>query len=170
MRQEPRDPPGPPTAPRRVLIVDDEPAIHFAYRRLIERQGITVDGCTGFEEAAALLRTRRYGAIVADLRLSGTDNEDGMEVLRLAREVQPEAGVILVTGYGNQEIGKAALALGAAHYYEKPVLPEVILASLAGLMRGAPELEKTESESAAMPGEGAAAQEPDRANFTGLNQ
>lgn len=137
MRQEPRDPPRPPTLPRRVLIVDDEPAIHFAYRRLIERQGITVDSCTGFHEATALLLTRRYGAIIADLRLSGTDNEDGMEVVRFARDKQPEAGVILVTGYGNQEIGKAALALGAVRYYEKPVLPEVIMAALVGLMGGA---------------------------------
>lgn len=120
----------------RVLIVDDEPAILFAYRRLIEREGGEVDGCTGIEEAASLIRTRGYHCIVADLRLSGTDNEDGLELLRLAREVQPLTGFILVTGFGSQEVRRAALSLGASRYFEKPVLPEAILAALTELFAG----------------------------------
>lgn len=133
VRHRPRQSPG-TSSPHRVLIVDDEPAIIFAYRRLLERQGIMVDSCTSFEEAVAMLAACRYDAIIADLRLSGTDNEDGMEVLRYARQLQPEAGLILMTGYGSQEIGKAALALGAIHYFEKPVPPELILSALTGLL------------------------------------
>ena len=119
---------------RRVLIVDDEAAILFAYKRLIEREGIGVDSCASFEEALSLIQARSYRAIIADLRLTGTGNEDGLEVLHAARDMQPEAGVIMVTGYGSPETRNAALSLGAAHYFEKPVLPRVILAALMELV------------------------------------
>lgn len=123
------------TSPKhRVLIVDDEAAILFAYKRLIEREGIGVDGCANLKEAVALIRARSYRAIVADLRLTGTGNEDGLEVIKAARDMQSEAGVILVTGYGSPETRSAALSLGAAHYFEKPVLPGVILAALMELV------------------------------------
>lgn len=118
----------------RVLIVDDEAAILFAYKRLIEREGIGVDSCASFEKAVSMIRVFIYQVIIADLRLSGTDNEDGLEVLRFARDIQPEAKVILVTGYGSPEIRDSALSLGVSHYFEKPVLPGVILAVLMELL------------------------------------
>lgn len=114
--------------------MDDEAAILFAYKRLIEREGIGVDSCASIEEAVSMMQARHYQVIIADLRLSGTDNQDGLELLRIARDLHPQSWVILVTGYGSPGIRAAALLLGAVHYFEKPVLPEVILAALMGLL------------------------------------
>ena len=116
-----------PSPIERILIVDDEVATLFAYKKLIEREGIGVDVCESLDEAIEQIKSRRYSAIIADLRMSGTDNADGLEVLRAAREEQVDAKVIIVTGYGNKETKQTALAMGAAYYFEKPVFPSVIL-------------------------------------------
>ena len=111
----------------RILIVDDEVATLFAYKKLIEREGIGVDVCESLDEAIERIKTHPYYAIIADLRLAGTDNTDGLEILRTVREGRMDTKVIIVTGYGNREIEQKALAMGAAYYFEKPVLPSAIM-------------------------------------------
>ena len=115
---------------RRILIVDDEPAILFAYRKLLERENIVVDTSENLAEALEMIGTRPYFAVIADMRLAGTDNADGMQILRSIQEKQTDARVILVTGYGNKEIEQTAIDLGVAYYFEKPVMPSAILAAL----------------------------------------
>lgn len=114
----------------RVLIVDDEPAILFAYRKLIEKVGMAVDISTNLEDAVKHIRKRHYLAVIADMRLTGTDNEDGLEFLRILRIECPATKMIIATGYGNSEIEKAAHGLGVSHFYEKPVQPSLILGAL----------------------------------------
>jgi ActR/RegA family two-component response regulator len=114
----------------RVLVVDDEPAILFAYRKLIEKDGISVDISATLEDAIRQIRIHPYLAVIADMRLAGTDNEDGLEILRFIRKVRPETKTIFATGYGDIEIEKTALALGASHYFKKPVSPSDILKAL----------------------------------------
>src|SRR5512133_44339 len=114
----------------RILIVDDEPAIHFAYRKLIEKEGMGVDSSTCLEGAVRHIRNRLYLAVVADVRLAGTCNEDGLELVRILREMQPATKMIVATGYGSSDIEKTARALGASYYFDKPVLPAVIMGVL----------------------------------------
>jgi DNA-binding NtrC family response regulator len=124
-------------AGERVLIVDDEPAILFAYRKLIEREGMVVDACESFEEALAYIRSNHYFAVIADMRLAGSENTDGLEILRVTRNESPGTKVILSTGYGNSEIEQMAMTLGACHYFEKPVIPALILELLHKLRTAA---------------------------------
>jgi DNA-binding NtrC family response regulator len=128
----------PTSAHHRVLIVDDESAILFAYRKLIEPQGFDVDTCENIYEAMALVRTRPYLAIITDMRFEGTDNEDGIELIRFIREMQPDAGIIVSTGYGNEELKRTTRAMGAVRYFEKPLEPSAILTFLKEL--SSPEL------------------------------
>lgn len=118
---------------QRILIVDDEPAILFAYRRLIEREGLVVDTSASLQEAITLLQLRPYLAVIADMRLAGTDNADGLEILRLIRQERLTTKVILATGYGSQAVEREAKSLGATHYFQKPVLPATILLVLKGI-------------------------------------
>jgi DNA-binding response OmpR family regulator len=121
------------TVTRRILIVDDEPAILFAYRKLLERENIVVDTCESLAEALEMISLRLYSAVVADMRLAGTFNTDGLQALRLIQEKQSGARVILVTGCSNKEIEQRALEMGAAYYFEKPVMPSKILAALKAI-------------------------------------
>ncbi len=118
---------------QRILVVDDEPAILFAYRKLIEKDGITVDISSSLEDAIRQIRARQYLAVIADLRLAGTDNGDGLEILRFIQNEWPGTRTILATGYGDSEIEKTARALGVSYCFNKPVQPADLLAALKKL-------------------------------------
>jgi DNA-binding NtrC family response regulator len=114
----------------RILVVDDEPAILFAYRKLIEKDGLVVDISSSLEDAIRLLGIHRYLAVIADLRLAGTDNGDGLEILRFIQQERPGTKSIMATGFGDSEIEKTARALGVSYYFKKPVQPSDILNAL----------------------------------------
>lgn len=111
----------------RVLVVDDEEAICFAYRRLFENERFNFDICDNIETALHIFDKNSYFAVISDVRFAGSDNCDGIHFLSEIRKKQPESKVILVTGYGNDELKSTAAKLGAFHYFEKPVIPSVIL-------------------------------------------
>jgi DNA-binding NtrC family response regulator len=117
----------------RVLIVDDEPAICFAYRKLLESERFRFDISESIEDALAQLNRNEYFAVISDVRFAGSDNEDGVYFVSVVRKEQPQAKVILVTGYGSEELEKTARELGATHYFEKPVMPSLILSLLRAL-------------------------------------
>src|SRR5260221_9452705 len=70
---------------RRMLVIDDESVITFAMHRYFTLHGFPVHCAAECEEALALLAYNEYDIIVADLRLTGTESEEGLEVIRQAR-------------------------------------------------------------------------------------
>ena len=112
---------------RRVLVVDDEPAILFAYKKLIQAEGMHVDACETLESALPLVHAHSYCAVITDIRLSGTENSDGIRLLREVRTLQPNAKTIVITGFGSSDVERTLAELGASHYFEKPVTPLLIL-------------------------------------------
>ncbi len=117
----------------RILIVDDETAVLFAYRRLIEGNGYVADVCETLDEAIAYIKANPYFAVITDLRLTGTNSREGLEVLACIREHQPQAKMIVITGYGGKETFQSALTLGVTFYFNKPMEPSVILETLRHL-------------------------------------
>jgi DNA-binding NtrC family response regulator len=111
----------------RVLVVDDEPSILFAYQKLLGAEGFTVDACGELEAALHFTNSCSYFAVITDIRLSGSGNSDGVALLRAVRSQQPLAKTVVVTGYGTSELERTLKELGATHYFEKPVRPSLIL-------------------------------------------
>ena len=128
----------------RVLIVDDEPAICFAYSKLLKSERFGVDICESIEAAKILLKKIDYFSVISDVRFAGSDNEDGVYLLSVVRKERPQAKVILVTGYGSEELKKTVCSLGASHYFEKPVKPSLLLSVLRALHDEADDREKIE--------------------------
>jgi DNA-binding NtrC family response regulator len=118
---------------RRLLLIDDEPAILISFKKLLQSPGITVDTAEDIECARELIEEQFYDGVVADLRLSGISGEEGLEIIRLVKERHPETQVILMTAYGNHDVMKRAYRLGAAVYLEKPVSTSVIKYALRSL-------------------------------------
>jgi len=110
----------------RVLLVDDESAVLFAYRKCLRRIGCMVDAVETKEEAEILLNKHKYDVAILDLRLSSSDGEEGIELMGYARECQPEIKLIMITAYGSAEIKDKAYKHGANLYLEKPVSIEFI--------------------------------------------
>jgi DNA-binding response OmpR family regulator len=118
-------------SPHRVLIVDDETTILFAFSQYLKSPTVIIETASTFEEAIDELNRQTFGAIIADLRLTGTTNIEGYEVIRQARRLQPSSKILAVTAYGGDDIKKTVHELGADYYFEKPVSPQKIKEVLA---------------------------------------
>ena len=111
---------------KRVLLVDDEVAVLFAYRKCLRRIGCKVDAVETKEEAETLLNKHKYDVAILDLRLGSSNGEEGIELISFARLCQPEIKLIMITAYGSEEIKDKAYKHGADLYLEKPVSIELI--------------------------------------------
>jgi DNA-binding NtrC family response regulator len=114
------------TIKKHILIVDNEQAILLAFKKLFSTPNIKVDTVETMEEALEMLKKDDYDIVIADLRLTGRLSEEGLYILKYVKEHTPDAGVILITGYGNPDVQKRAIQLGVDYYFEKPVSTSVL--------------------------------------------
>jgi putative two-component system response regulator len=122
----------PPCRPS-VLLVDDEPRMLELLGAVLERNGFAVTLAKAPGAAVELLRSSRFDAVVTDVVFDGWS--EGALVLGSAREHQPEAVVILMTGYPALEAAVSAVKAGATDYLQKPVDPIVLAAHLHRSLR-----------------------------------
>jgi len=109
-----------------MLVVDDERVIRFALQSYFAEHGFHVDCVAEREEALALLAHTSYDIIIADLRLSGTMSEEGLDIIRVARQRHLATRVILLTAYRTASVDEKARALGVDVLLQKPKpLPEL---------------------------------------------
>jgi two-component system, response regulator RegA len=118
---------------KRILIVDDEPALLIAFKGILEADQVQVDTAETMGGAEDHLKTGAYDVVIVDLRLTGVLGEEGLEIIRYVKEFKPETHVILITGYGNPSIMEKAQQLGAAFYFEKPVSSGTLFNALKNL-------------------------------------
>jgi response regulator RpfG family c-di-GMP phosphodiesterase len=102
--------PPPPT----VLLVDDEPSVLSALRRLFRTQGYRIEQATSGVDALALLRDTPVDLVVSDMRMPGMD---GAAFLAEVRAAYPSVARILLTGYADITATIAAINQGAIHRY-----------------------------------------------------
>lgn len=104
----------------RLLIVDDEEMTLFAMREYFTTRGFDVDTAQRIGEARALLGRQRYTAVIADLRLSGSQSTEGLELADLVRERWPSTCVILLTAYDSPNIEAEARNRRVYAFLHKP--------------------------------------------------
>jgi DNA-binding NtrC family response regulator len=106
---------------KRILLVDDEPAIIFAFGKVLKADEVEVDTAGSAEGAVELLNRNHYEALVVDLRLTGVDDMDGLGVVSEASSVQSDCKIVVMTAYGGEDIRNQVFTRGADYYMEKPV-------------------------------------------------
>jgi len=106
---------------KRILIVDDDEVTLIAFKKLFSTPNIEVKTVENIENALESLRGVKYDVVIADLRLTGTKGEEGLDILKYAKKHAPLTRLILITGYGNPDIRERSKQLGIDHYFEKPV-------------------------------------------------
>ncbi len=104
----------------RILIVDDEESILFGMRDYFTTAGYEVDCARESEEAQALLTTKPYSLVIADLRLTGSHRNDGLDIVALVKHQYPATRIIVLTAYGSPEIEKEVSEHGADAFLHKP--------------------------------------------------
>ena len=105
----------------RVLIVDDEQTVLDAAAEYLGAYGFVVDTARELEEAEALLSAFGYSLVIADVRLTGVQGREGLELLRFVRQHCPDARVIVMTAHASADLEREARRRGAEAFLEKPL-------------------------------------------------
>ena len=121
----------------KLLIVDDEKPILSAMRAYFQTKNYEVDCASEREEAEALLANFKYACIILDLKLTPLNNADGLDIVRVSRQHNPDTRIIVLTAYGTAAVEAEARARGADAFLKKPQ-PLAELAQLVMVLTGLP--------------------------------
>lgn len=102
---------------QKLLIVEDDQSVRTTMVMVLELEGYAVDAVASTHEAIERLRTQAYPIVISDIYL---DEHTGIDVLRTARQQNPDCAVILMTGRGSMETVMQATEGGAFEYLAKP--------------------------------------------------
>ena len=123
-------------APRRVLVVEDDPAIRRGVVAALAFAGYEVLEAGDGPRGLALAETAAVDLVLLDVVLPGTD---GLEILRRVRESRPTRPVILLTARAAEDDRVGGLAAGADDYVVKPFSVRELLARVEAVLRRSPE-------------------------------
>lgn len=130
--------------PRNLLVVDDEESICFSMRDYFSRHGFKVDTAREMEEAEGLIKATDYKVVVQDLRLGFARHPDGIDIIKLIRQQNPDTRIVVLTSYGSPEVEAEAHRAGADAFLRKPKP----LSHVAQVVQGLIESPRTQTASA----------------------
>ncbi len=105
----------------RILVVDDEQIIRDSSRVVLEKDHYSVDTVATGEEMLRRVTEHYYDLILLDLVLK---DAQGIDILRKAKELNPEQLIVIMTGYPSIDTAVEAMKRGAADYIAKPFGPD----------------------------------------------
>jgi two-component system nitrogen regulation response regulator GlnG len=108
----------------RILIADDDSSMARLLGSVVSREGLTPLLAKDGAEALQLVRAGDPDVLLTDTRMPGMD---GMELMRKAKEINPELPVILMTGFAQVQGAVEALRAGAHDYLAKPFEHQQVL-------------------------------------------
>jgi two-component system response regulator PilR (NtrC family) len=100
-----------------ILIVDDEPNIIEVLEIFLHDEGMEVFKSTSGLKALEILRKKEIDIVISDIRMPDLS---GVELLREAKQVAPQAMFIMITAFASTETAIEALQHGAFDYITKP--------------------------------------------------
>jgi DNA-binding NtrC family response regulator len=108
----------------RILIVDDEANARTALAELLRDEGFQIETAADGFKALPKLEDFSPDLLLTDLKMPGLD---GLELMRRAREGDPEIAAVVMTAYGAIDTAVAAMRQGAADYLTKPINVDELL-------------------------------------------
>ncbi len=102
---------------KNILIVDDEKVVLKMFEHLLPLYGYDVLTAEDGQTAIEIFERERPIAVITDIKMP---RMDGIEVLKIIKSINPKAKVIIMTGYGDDELRKQAFDLKADEYLDKP--------------------------------------------------
>ena len=122
---------------KRILLVDDVPAVRFSIRAALEAAGYQVLEAPDGKEALALLDSQTVDLIVTDLWMP---NLDGVELLKRLRAANANVRVIAISGGGTRKPSAVSAALaqtwGADAVLYKPFDNDDLVTEIKRLLPG----------------------------------
>jgi len=115
---------------RRILVVDDEPAMRDLLNELLADSGFKVSVASGGREAREYVHAEPVDLIITDLMM---EEEEGIELIRSLRREYPELKIIAMSGAFGSDLLTAARALGANATLAKPISQASLLRAIEAL-------------------------------------
>jgi len=114
---------------KRLLFVDDEPAIRATLPVILRRYGFIVTVAATVAQALEQISTTEFDLLLCDLNI---DREgDGYEVVRAIQKVNPSCVTIILTGNPDVESAIQGIRLSIDDYIIKPTNADTLVALLA---------------------------------------
>ena len=111
----------------KVLVIDDERAIRYSMKEILEMEGYEVETAENGEEGLSKAEKEKYDAIFCDLKMPVMD---GTEVLAKAVEAGIETPIVMVSGHADIQTAVDCIKKGAFDFIEKPLDLNRILITL----------------------------------------
>ena len=102
----------------KVLVIDDDAKILFAFRQVFRKAGYTTITASDGEEALQKISTEQPSVVFMDISMP---KMDGLDVLKKMRGKHLSVPVVIITGYGTMQTAINAVQLGAFEYLTKPL-------------------------------------------------
>jgi len=119
-----------------VLVADDEELVRSATQRVLEHAGLKVIPAADGEEAVTLFTaySGKFDVVILDFDMPGLDGE---QVFRTLRELDPDARVLISSGYLDRPREDALRAAGIDGILDKPYDSLTLLRAIANIIRDA---------------------------------
>ena len=113
--------------PQVIAVLDDEPQMRKALRRLLSTHGFRVEAYERGDDFLAALPSHPADCLVLDLHMPEVNGFDVLAALQSQRLPMP---VIIITGHDEPGTSDRALALGGRAYLKKPVDESALLSAI----------------------------------------
>ncbi len=100
-----------------ILVVDDDLNVLEFLDEMLAKEGYKVSCADDGAKAVAMLKKRPYDLLLCDIRMAKLS---GLEVLKRAKEIQPNIVAIMISAFATTETAVEAIRLGAYDYIPKP--------------------------------------------------
>ncbi len=110
-----------------ILLVDDEEAVRYTLRRMLERAGHDVFEATNGREALIALKSKRADLVITDIVMPV---KEGTETILELRRRDPSLKIMAISGggrTGNMDYLDVASRFGADYTLAKPVRMQELL-------------------------------------------
>ncbi len=107
----------------RILVIDDNETMREGIAHTVKRLGHSVETACSGQAGIDAFRRKPADFVISDLKM---EDVDGIGVLEGVRQIDPEALLMIVTGFGTIETAVKAMQLGAFDFITKPFPPEVL--------------------------------------------
>lgn len=116
----------------KILLIEDEKITRITLTDTLREEGYRVTACASGSKGLAAFQAEPFDVLLTDLRLPAMS---GIDILKMAKEKDPNCPVIVMTAYASVDTAVQALKLGAYDYLTKPFSPDELLAILTKIKR-----------------------------------
>jgi DNA-binding NtrC family response regulator len=102
----------------RILIIEDDKETRSLLEDILDEEGLETESVSNGLDGLQELTKEPFDLVITDIRMPGLTE---LDILPVIKRLQPDASVIVITAFGNEEVYRRSLERGATAYLEKPI-------------------------------------------------